>query len=112
MLASLVDRIIKRRPASGALLQDDLAQRVEVTRKSLNHFWLIVHGHEERLILITPDHVIEEIDRRLLLKLKPVADAIRSIEQQAYPQRHVRLPVEEAHLLLRVIIEDPKIVAV
>ena len=112
LLAALIDRVVKRRAAAGALLRYDVPEVVEIARECLNHFRLIVDGHQKGLVLVPPDHVIEEIDGRLLLELQPVADAVGGIQQQPHSQRQVGLPVEKAYLLLRVVVENPKILLI
>src|SRR5260370_19871222 len=112
LFASLIDRVVERGSSACALFHDDLSKAVEITREPLHHFRRVVHGHQKSLILMSRDHVVKEIDGRLLLKLKAVANAVGSIEEQPYTQGHIRLPVEKAYLLRRVVIENTEIFAV
>ena len=96
LLRSLVDGVVERRAAAGALLQDDVAQPVHVAGEILDHLGLVVHGHQEGLILVAPDDVEKKIDGRLLLELQSLANAVGGIQQQADAQRQIGLPAEEA----------------
>ena len=99
LLGGLVDGVVKRGAAAGALLLDDVAQRVEVAGKVLDHLRIVVHGHQKGLVLIPADHVEEKIDGRFLFELQTLANAIGSVQQQAHAQRQVGLAAEKANIL-------------
>src|ERR1700675_8174 len=98
------------RASARALSANGRSKNRNISRVVLNHFRLIVEGHQERHVPIAADDAAQEIDRGVLFEFQPGADAVRSIEQQANAKGEIRLASEEADLLRRAILQNPEII--
>src|SRR5215475_1036252 len=76
LCASVVNRVINSRAASGFRANDLVTQHTGIAGKALNDLRLIVKGHGESLIPATAQNGVEKIYRSVLLKLEAVANAV------------------------------------
>src|SRR5262249_25373003 len=100
------DGVVNGRAAAGASFVDLVPQQAAIAGESLDHLRLIVESHGEGLVFSAAQDAIEKVHRRFLLKLDAVTNAVRGIEQHAYPEGKVRLLAEKAYLLKGVVVGD------
>src|SRR5712691_9947060 len=100
LLAGRVNRVVQRRAAAGALFQDRVAEIAGIPAEILDDLGTIVECHQKRLIFSTPQSVEKKIDRRILLELQAVPNAVRGVQHHADAERQIGRLAERNNFLL------------
>src|SRR5580704_350134 len=104
--AGKIKGIIKRRAASRTQLAHSLSEHLSLVGEVLRDFGCRVKAHHKRLIVTRTHGLIQKFNRRLLLELEAVANRVASIYEKPDLQRQVRLGVETANFLRRLVVVD------
>src|ERR1700722_12403796 len=98
--------VVEGGASAGALLADGVGQLRQVSGVILNHFRFVIEGHDEGLVLVTAQDVLEKVEGRIFFEIEAGADAVGGIEQDADTQRKVGFAAEIANLLRIAVFED------
>src|SRR6195256_6367437 len=92
--------------ASGALFQDRVAEFAGIPAEILDDLGTIVEGHQKRLIFSPPESVEQKIDRRILLELQAIPNAVRSVQHHADAERQIGRLAERNDFLLHAVVKN------
>ena len=102
--AGVVESIIHRRSASGAEFAHAMRQFFRVVGEILSDLRRHIETNHHGLIVATANDLVQELNGRLLLELKPVAHRVAGVDEQSDLQWQIRLGTKAANFSWRLIV--------
>ena len=84
-------------------------QLIDVVRVVLQELGFHVEGNRKRLVLLRAQCLAQEIDRRFLLKVQALANAVAGIDKNPDAKGQIGLTAEESDFLRLPVLQETKI---
>src|ERR1700733_497128 len=108
--AGVENRVVDRGAATGAGLDDLVAQTAGIIGEALKDGGFVVESHDEGLIFVAAQDGEQERSSGVLFEFEAVANAVGSVEQEADAEREIGLLAEIANGLGNLVVGNFEVV--